>query len=104
MLAVKIAVEKCAGSLGLESAHNVGQHHFVSKVARPRGSRWIMRRVECKRVTMLRAVRGVAVDKHVRVPFVDKPHQGPNFRSFQFYEVAIEIEALSVFTTSHDVG
>src|SRR5207244_12235316 len=56
------------------------------------------------RVTVMRAVRGVAVDKNGGIPFVEAADQTPDLRTLQLDEISIQIQTLTIETDTDAAG
>ena len=101
---IEVSVIESRRSVFLEPFRDFRHHLFTQPISNRFGRPRVVRDVVSQRIAVLRSVGGVAVDKQMRVGFVDQANECSGFRCFEFHEVAVEIESLRICTAAHDVG
>ena len=101
---IEVSVIESRRSVFLEPFCDFRHHLFTQPISNQLGRPGVVRDVVSQRIAVLRSVGGVAVDKQMRIGFVDQANECSGFRCFEFHEVTVEVESLRISAAAHDVG
>ena len=98
----EIAVVESRSAFLFQSLGNFWHHLFTQPHSNRFGRRRIVRDVVGQRILVFRTVGRVAIDEQMRIGFLDQSNECSCFWSFEFYEVAVQVQSLRIRAAAHN--